>query len=180
MVRIVPAESAESLDQARELFLEYAEALGIDLSFQNFDEEFARLPGDYAPPDGRLLLAYVAEQAGSTASGSGGTAKLAGCGALRKIAADICEMKRLYVRPAFRGEGVGRALAMALIAAAREIGYGRMRLDTLPSMSEARGLYRALGFREIPPYRFNPVPGTLFMELSLLSTLDTAPSPAQE
>ncbi len=167
MVRIVPAESSELLDQARELFLEYADALEIDLSFQNFDEEFASLPGEYAPPGGRLLLAYVVEQPGGTARGSGESAQLAGCGALRRIDADTCEMKRLYVRPAFRGQAIGRALAGALIDAAREIGYARMRLDTLPSMREAAVLYRSLGFREIPPYRFNPVAGALFMELSL-------------
>jgi GNAT superfamily N-acetyltransferase len=154
MKRIVSAETQESLAEARELFTEYAEALGIDLSFQDFDRELAELPGDYAPPEGRLLLAYH-------------DTELAGCGALRKLAVGVCEMKRLYVRPAFRGKGIGRAIAAALIAAAREIGYARVRLDTLPSMGEAAALYRSLGFREIEPYRFNPVPGTLFMQFDL-------------
>ena len=136
MVRIVPADSRDSLELARELFVEYTEALGIDLSFQNFAQELAQLPGEYAPPDGRLLLAFD-------------DAQLAGCGALRKIHGELCEMKRLYVRPAFRGKGIGRALAVALIAAARHTGYAYMRLDTLPSMKEAAVLYRSLGFREI-------------------------------
>ena len=156
MVQIVPAHAGKSLEWIRELWLEYAASLGIDLSFQNFDQELAQLPGDYAPPDGRLLVAYMDEA-------------VAGCGALHRIESDVCEMKRLYVRPAFRGKGIGRMLAAALIGAAREIGYAQMRLDTLPSMREAAALYRSLGFRETAPYRYNPVPGTLFMELALRS-----------
>ncbi len=160
MIGIVPADSQDLVDQARELFLEYAQALGIDLSFQNFEQELAELPGDYEPPDGRLLLALA-------------DWNLAGCAALRKIQGDLCEMKRLYVRPAFRGKGMGRALAVALIEAAGKIGYARMRLDTLPSMKEAAALYRWLGFREIAPYRYNPIPGTLFMELELRKSADS-------
>ncbi len=112
------------------------------------------MPGAYAPPRGRLLLAF-----------HGG--RPAGCVALREIEEGVCEMKRLYARPDFQGLGIGRALAEAVITEARGIGYSRMRLDTVPSMGRARSLYRALGFREIPPYRFNPIPGTAFLELRL-------------
>lgn len=168
MIRIVPAESGETIARARDLFLEYAAGLGIDLCFQNFEQELAALPGDYAPPDGRLFLAYYGgPHPGPVARPAGQDMQLAGCGALRKIDLAACEMKRLYVRPAFRGKGIGRALAMALIDTAKQIGYARMVLDTLPSMAEAQTLYRSLGFREIPPYRYNPTPGTLFMELTL-------------
>jgi ribosomal protein S18 acetylase RimI-like enzyme len=134
----------------RDLFLEYASGLGIDLSFQDFDREIATLPGDYDP----ILVAHWDSEP-------------AGCVALHGFDARLCEMKRLYVRPAFRGHAIGHALAERLIAEARHRGYERMRLDTLPTMREAIPLYRSLGFVEIPPYRFNPVDGSKFMELDL-------------
>ncbi|MBZ5570520.1 MAG: GNAT family N-acetyltransferase [Acidobacteriia bacterium] len=152
---ISSAESADQIAQARELFLEYGQSLGFSLCFQNFDKELAGLPGDYAPPDGRLLLATF-------------EGELAGCVALHKLEPEICEMKRLYLRPQFRGKGLGRVLAETTIAEARKIGYERMRLDTVePVMKDAVGLYRRLGFREIAPYRENPMAGTLYMELQL-------------
>ena len=143
------------LAQARELFLEYAESLGFSLCFQSFDQELAGLPGDYAPPHGRLLIAEYRGQ-------------LAGCIALHKLESGICEMKRLYLRPQFRGKGLGRVLAETVIAEARAIGYRRMRLDTVePVMPNAVAMYRRLGFVEIEPYRANPIDGALYMELGL-------------
>ena len=159
MFRIAQAENESQIAQTRELFREYAASLGVDLCFQDFDRELATLPGKYAPPEGRLLLAHAAD--------AGHDAALAGCVALRKIAPGICEMKRLYVRPEFRGKGLGRKLVDAVIAEARAIGYTHMRLDTLPAMREAQTLYAALGFREIPAYCENPVPGSRFLELAL-------------
>ena len=150
-----PAESPAQIAQARELFLEYAQSLGFSLCFQNFDKELDSLPGDYTPPDGRLLLA---EQAG----------QLAGCVALHKLEDGICEMKRLYLRPQFRGKGLGRVLADRIIAEARQIGYQHMRLDTVePVMKDAVAMYRRFGFREIAPYCKNPIAGALYMELLL-------------
>ena len=155
MAEFVQAESPAQVGQARELFIEYSEWLGLNLCFQNFEQELAELPGAYAPPDGRLLLAVH----------EGG---VAGCVCLRKIGDETCEMKRLYVRPEFRGLGVGRALASQIIAEARSLNYARMRLDTIPpKMNEAIKVYRSLGFREIEPYYHNPVEGALFMELIL-------------
>jgi putative acetyltransferase len=152
---ILQASSPEQIAQARELFLEYATSLGFSLCFQNFDRELAGLPGDYVLPEGRLLLAEYEGQ-------------LAGCVALHKIEPGICEMKRLYLRPQFRGKGLGRALAEHLIAEARQMGYRRMRLDTVePVMKDAVAMYRVMGFREITPYRPNPMAGTLYMELDL-------------
>ena len=153
-MRLSWAEKGEQVEEARRLFKEYEEATGVDLCFQNFAEELASLPGDYAPPAGRLILAYADDEP-------------AGCVALRGLGDGVCEMKRLYVRPAFRGTGLGRKLAEAVIGEAVEAGYERMRLDTLPSMRGAIALYRTLGFQEIDSYRFNPVEGTLYMELGL-------------
>jgi len=154
MLEILKAETPDPVAEARQLFVEYAESLGFDLGFQGFGEELAGLPGDYAPPGGRLLLAIH-------------EGRTAGTIALRDLGEGSCEMKRLYVRPGFRGLRVGHALVLAVIAEAREMGYNRMRLDTVPTMERARALYASLGFREIPPYRFNPIPGTAFLELDL-------------
>jgi putative acetyltransferase len=153
-MKLLRVETGGQIEEARSLFKEYSDSTGIDLCFQNFGQELAELPGDYAPPSGRLILACSDDGA-------------AGCVALRKIDEGVCEMKRLYVRPGFRGTGLGRTLAESAVREAREIGYETIRLDTLPLMREAIALYRSLGFREIEPYRFNPVEGTLYMELDL-------------
>lgn len=152
---ISQAESPAHIAQARELFLEYAQSLGFSLCFQGFDKELADLPGDYAPPAGRLLLAHYAGE-------------LAGCVALHQLEAGICEMKRLYVRTQFRGKRLGLALIQKVIDEAQQIGYGSMRLDTVePIMKEAVKMYRRFGFREIAPYRANPIAGALYMQLEL-------------
>jgi putative acetyltransferase len=163
MLEIAQAEMPAQIEDARRLFREYAASLGIDLCFQGFDAELADLPGTYAPPRGRLLLAVDGQQ-------------LLGCVALRPQEGGACEMKRLYVRNEARGRGVGLALAQAVIAEARALGFQRMRLDTLPTMEDAIRLYRALGFHDIPPYYHNPVEGALYLELAL--TLSPSPEPA--
>ena len=154
-LQVEQAVTAEQIAQVRELFLEYACSLSFNLCFQSFDQELAGLPGDYAPPQGRLLLL--------TSEG-----QTVGCVALHKLTADACEMKRLYVRPQFRGTGLGKALTERIIGDAREIGYKRLRLDTVePVMRTAVAMYRELGFYEIAPYRENPIEGALYMELEL-------------
>ena len=152
---IFQAQSDNDIQQARGLFEEYQSGLGISLCFQNFDHELKNLPGDYAPPDGRLLLATEDDQ-------------LAGCIALRKIAPGVCEMKRLFVRPTFRGKQLGKVLVESIIDEARKLGYTHMRLDTLPGrMDKAIALYQSMGFVDIGPYCENPVEGAKFMELDL-------------
>ncbi|MGA9510233.1 MAG: GNAT family N-acetyltransferase [Candidatus Sulfotelmatobacter sp.] len=151
----VQAESPAQIAQARGLFLEYAQSLGFSLCFQNFDKELEELPGDYAPPQGRLLLAEYEGQ-------------LAGCVAMRPLEPGACEMKRLYLRLQFRCKGLGHALTERIIAEARQVGYQRMCLDTVePVMKDAVAMYRKRGFREIPPYRENPIAGAMYMELKL-------------
>jgi putative acetyltransferase len=152
-LRITPATDAD-LDDVRALLRAYAAGLGFSLAFQGFDEELDSLPGAYAPPDGALLVARSGGETG-------------GCVALRPLAPGICEMKRLFVKPEWRGRGAGEALARAIILEAQRLGYRTMRLDTTPEMASAQSLYARLGFRDIPPYRENPVPGTRFLELTL-------------
>jgi putative acetyltransferase len=153
-VMIAPAHKGKRLPQVRMLFEEYAASLGIHPCFEGFAEELAALPGGYAPPSGRLLLAL---QRGD----------LSGCVALRRLTPEVCEMKRLYVRPGVRSLGIGRMLAERIIHEGKAAGYRHMRLDTLPTMTAALILYRQLGFHEIAPYRHNPVEGAVFLELQL-------------
>ena len=152
LIRVADGDSDVAV--ARSLFVEYQQSLGISLCFQNFDEEVATLPGAYAPPDGRLLLAFSGDEP-------------AGCVALRNIEEGICELKRLWVRPAFRRTGLGRRLVEEILQEARRSGYRRIRLDTLPSMASAQALYLSLGFSDIAPYNDHPIEGTRFMEASL-------------
>jgi len=156
---VVPQTLAE-IDDTRAIFREYAAQLGVDLCFQGFDAELQGLPGEYAAPAGLLMLALV-------------DGAVAGCGAFRPLHdvdyANACEMKRLYVRPAFRRFGLGRMLAQALIDRALESGYSAMLLDTLDDMEAARGLYESLGFEEVPPYYFNPIPGAHYLKVDLAS-----------
>lgn len=155
MLEIIQAETVDQIAEVRTLFREYETWLGLDLCFQGFEEELAGLPGKYAPPDGRLFLAHL-------------DGELAGCIALRKLDDDVCEMKRLFVRDGFRGEGIGNLLIERLIADAREFGYAKMRLDTYPQkMSKAVSLYDSHGFYPISPYYQNPHNGVLFMEMRL-------------
>jgi putative acetyltransferase len=157
-VQLLTPQSPVQLDATRTIFREYAAGLGVDLCFQNFEAELAVLPGEYGAPRGSLLLATV-------------NGELAGCGACRPLGdvdyANACEMKRLYVRPGFRGLGLGRTLAQELMDHAMRAGYSVMLLDTLDDMEAARGLYGALGFEEIPPYYFNPIPGAHYLKADL-------------
>jgi ribosomal protein S18 acetylase RimI-like enzyme len=149
--RLAKVRSAPEIAAAAALFREYVDWLGIDLSFQDFETELAGLPGKYAPPAGELVLAFAPN------------GKPIGCVAVRPLAGTVCEMKRLYVRPAARGLGIGRALVAAIIEAAQALGYTEMKLDTLPSMPEAFGLYARFGFTRIAAYYHNPVPGTVYL-----------------
>lgn len=155
---LVVARTPAQIDEARAIFRDYAASLPVSLDFQHFDDELASLPGAYAEPDGLLLLAVV-------------NGAVAGCVALRTLSgvdeADACEMKRLFVRPAYRGLGLGRILAQALVAHAREAGHSAMYLDTLDEMEVARELYASIGFVEVPPFYFNPLPGAHYLRIDL-------------
>ena len=153
-ITAVTSSDDPRVGQARSLLLEYVNSLGVDLSFQNVERELADFPASYLPPGGALLLATHAE-------------RLAGSIAMRALDDRVCEMKRLYLRPEFRGLGIGRKLAVAIMDTARGMDYQRMRLDTLPGMDDAQRLYHALGFKQIEPYYENPIPGTRYLELDL-------------
>lgn len=153
-IHIRHIEGTSDLDAVHILFREYADSLAFDLSFQDFEKELESLPGRYALPEGCLLIAENQDD-------------IVGCVAARKIDDGVCEMKRLFVRPEFRGTGLGRRLAMEIIRIAIRLGYSRMRLDTTPLMNEATSLYRSLGFYDTEPYCYNPVPGAVFLELDL-------------
>ena len=154
MIEIRPANFPDDVSVVQSLFREYADGLGVDLCFQGFEEELSTLPGKYDPPSGKLLIAT-------------GLAGAAGCVGMRRIDAQSCEMKRLYVRPQARGENLGRRLVEQILEEARRAGYALVCLDTLPSMATAQRLYQSLGFVAIEPYVFNPVAGTIFMSLDL-------------
>jgi ribosomal protein S18 acetylase RimI-like enzyme len=156
MTEIRPAQFPLELDAVRGIFREYAESLGVDLAFQGFEAEMAALPGKYAPPGGRLLLAWRGPE-------------LLACVAMRPLEGGDCEMKRLYVRPQARGEKLGRLLAERICSEAQQAGYARICLDTLPTMASAQGLYKSLGFKAIAPYVFNPIEGTQYLALDLSS-----------
>ncbi|HCX62241.1 GNAT family N-acetyltransferase [Sedimentibacter sp.] len=145
---------SDMIEEIRQLFLEYAESLGVDLNFQDFESEINSLPGKYEPPDGILILASV-------------NGKSAGCVALRRLSKDICEMKRLYIRDEYRRLGIGKKLIVMIIEEAKKLKYRYMRLDTLPTMKKAQELYASLGFYDIEPYVYNPIEGTRFLELIL-------------
>ena len=153
-LNIIQLESSQHLDVIRALVVEYAESLDFDLDFQNFKDELAQLPGEYAPTEGCLIIAFYQGEP-------------AGCVGLRKLEKNICEMKRLYVRPRYRAMGVGKVLAESIIREAGVRGYKHMRLDTVPSMKKARGLYLSMGFKKIDPYCYNPIQGATFMEKKL-------------
>jgi carbonic anhydrase len=153
-LQLIDAPGHPQLPALRELLLEYQSWLGVDLCFQDFEREMAQLPGAYAAPDGRLYLAWVGSD-------------LAGCVALRRHDDQAAEMKRLYLRPAHQGQGLGRLLAQHIIADARQIGYQRLLLDTLPMMQAAQGLYEKLGFEETQAYVYNPVEGVRYLQLLL-------------
>ena len=154
MTRIIHARTPDHYEQVRKLFQQYADSLGFDLEFQDFSRELATLPGEYAPPRGCILLAAR-------------EAEYVGCVALRPLESRICEMKRLYVLPGFRGQKIGRDLAQGIIAEARLCGYEHMRLDTIETMTAAKSLYLSLDFRPIKPYRFNPLDNPTYFELDL-------------
>lgn len=162
---IVTATNAERFEKARLLFREYAEWLGVDLCFQGFDEELANLETIYSSPDGSLLLAFYDKQ-------------IAGCVAVRKLEADVCEMKRLFVKSEFQNLKIGKNLVAAVTEKARELGYARMRLDSLPVMGRAQKLYLFFGFEKIAAYRYNPDPQTTFMELNLTDAEQSRVQPA--
>lgn len=153
-LNIIRVKKASHLENIKELFLEYADSLDFDLDFQNFQQELANLPGEYAPPGGCLFIALDTDEP-------------VGCVGLRKLEKNLCEMKRLYVRPRYRDLGIGRVLADTIVREASQKGYARMRLDTVPAMKAARKLYLSMGFKEIAPYRYNPIKGATFLEKKL-------------